>query len=61
MADASFVERNDAFILTIFTLMGTCLAGVSMYFLKSRCTRISCCFGSCERDPLPPELAMAEL
>ena len=58
--DSDFVERNDAFLLTVLTLLGTCAAGVSIYFLKSRCTRISCLCGSCERDVVPAELAMTD-
>ena len=53
-----FVERNGPFLLTCFGLLGTCVAGIAVYFLKSRCTRIACCGMSCTRDVVPAELAM---
>jgi hypothetical protein len=53
-----FVERNGPFLLTCIGLLGTCVVGLTAYFLRSRCTRVACCGMSCERDVLPPELAV---
>jgi len=39
----------------ILTLVGLCGGGVSymlIFFLKSRCTTVSCCCLKCERQPL---------
>ena len=57
--DASeYTQRNSGFLITVLGLLGTCVAGIAVYFLKSRCTRIACCGMSCERDVVPAELAM---
>lgn len=48
--DPDFVERNGAWLLSVFGLMSACTSAVLMYFLKSRCTRITCCGMECVRD-----------
>lgn len=41
------------FTLAVLSLMLTCFSGLTVYLLKSRCTRIQCCCISCEREPIP--------
>lgn len=55
-----FVERNGAWLLTVFGLLLACVASVFSYALKSRCRKIKCCGVEIERDVLdlrntPPE------
>ena len=58
MGEQDFIQKNGAFLLTCFGLMGTCLAGLTVYAIRSRCTRISCCGSSCDRDVVPSEMAL---
>jgi len=44
---------TESFILTVIGLVGGGLSALLVYFLKSRCTDISCCCISCKRDVLP--------
>ena len=53
--DPDFLERNSAFLLSVFGILSGCLAGLTAYFLKSRCTKIKCFCVHCERDPLPAD------
>ena len=55
MESQDFVQRNSAFLLSVFGILSGCVAGLTAYFLKSRCTKISCLCFHCERDPLPPD------
>jgi hypothetical protein len=55
MQSQDFVQRNSAFLLSVFGILSGCVAGLTAYFLKSRCTKISCLCFHCERDPLPPD------
>ena len=55
MNDPDFLERNSAFLLSVFGILSACCAGMTAYLLKSRCTMIKCGCMSCEREPLPPE------
>ena len=57
---ADFVSANSAFILTLFGMIGGCGAGIGVYALKSRCTKINMCCFSCERTPLSED-AVVEL
>jgi hypothetical protein len=50
--EPDFIERNGAWVLTIVGMFITCLSGVLVYFLKSRCTTIKCCGFECQRDVL---------
>ena len=61
MSEQDFVQKNGAFLLTVISLMGTFCAGLTVYMLKSRCTKIQCCCSSCERDVLPVEVAMQDV
>ena len=47
-----FVERNGAWLLSVVGIAGTCVSGLLVYFLKSRCTSIKCCGCECERQVL---------
>ena len=48
-----FVKENSAFILTFTGILGSCCTGVLVFLLRSRCTKISCCGFSCERNVIP--------
>lgn len=50
--DRDFVERNGAFLLTAAGIFSGCGGAIIWYLLRSRCTKISCCGASCEREPL---------
>ena len=52
MAEADFIQRNGSWILSVCTLVSSCFAGMLVYALKSRCTRIRCCGAECERSVL---------
>ena len=54
-----FLQRNGAWVLSVLGICGTCGAATLAYFLKSRCTRISCLGFSCERDPLPADQVLS--
>jgi hypothetical protein len=57
-----FIQRNGSFILTLVGVMSSCFAGMMVYALKSRCTRIRFCgCAECEREPvaLTPDLSVA--
>ena len=45
-----FLEKHNAFILTMVASMSACLGVLFSYFLKSRCKNIKCCCISCDRD-----------
>lgn len=47
-----FIERNGAWLLTVFGILGACVSGMFVYFLKSRCSSIKCCGMECQRDVL---------
>jgi len=47
------VVITESFILTLVGLVGGGLSALLVYFLKSRCTDISCFCISCKRDVLP--------
>jgi hypothetical protein len=48
-----FIERNGTWLITVLGISATCLGGVLTYFLRSRCTEISCCGLKCVREPVP--------
>jgi len=54
MSFLGFVERNDSLVLSLAAGLGSCLAGLAMCILRSRCTRINACCIRCERDVLRP-------
>ena len=45
-----FVSMNSTFILTFSALISSCVGGVLLCVLKSRCTRIQMGCLSCERN-----------
>jgi len=45
---------SEGFLLSAAAMVGACCAGMLTCILKSRCTRISCCGISIERDVIPP-------
>lgn len=61
--DPDFVERNGAWLLSVFGVASACLSGLLVYFLKSRCSHIKCCGFECTRDVLDltvvPESALS--
>lgn len=50
--EPDFVERNGAWLLSILGVIMTCVSGITVYMLKSRCRTIKCCGCECERDVL---------
>ena len=51
MSESSeFVQRNSAFLLTAFGLLGGAIAMCLSCVLKSRCSRIKACCVECDRD-----------
>ena len=55
MSERDWVERNGTWLLSVITLFTSCFAGLLVYALKSRCSKIKCLCGECERDVLPLE------
>jgi hypothetical protein len=56
MSDFSeFIERNGAFLLSFFGLLGGGVSYILIFCLKSRCSEISCCGCKLIRTPLPVE------
>lgn len=55
-----FLERNGTWVLTVVGMLVTCWGGVLTYFLKSRCSKITCCGMECIRD-VPPVDTQAEV
>ena len=51
------IEENGAWLLTFFGIIGGCLSGMTIYFLKSRCSKIKVCYGliDCEREVIPAD------
>jgi hypothetical protein len=51
------IEENGAWLLTFFGIIGGCLSALTVYFLKSRCSKIKLCFGliDCEREVIPAD------
>ena len=50
----SFIERNGGWLITFLGVISSCLGGLCVYMIKSRCTDVNLCCGliSCERQPL---------
>lgn len=45
-----FIERNGTWVLSVIASVLTFSTAIFTYCLKSRCTKISCCCISCERQ-----------
>jgi hypothetical protein len=58
LGERDWLERNSTFLLTLFGMVGGCMGSMMVYFLKSRCSEIKCCWGgiSCIRQPLPVDM-----
>ena len=50
-----FLEKHEGFVLTITATLSGLLGAIFSYFLKSRCTDISCFGLACKRQPIPVE------
>ena len=52
-----FIEENGTWLLSFLGMIGACCSGLTIYFLKSRCSHIKLCWGlvNCIRDPLPAD------
>ena len=48
--EPDFIERNGTWVLSVLTLVSSCFAGLLVYALKSRCTRIKLCGCECDRQ-----------
>ena len=48
----NFIETNGTWVITFTGILSACVSGTLVYFLKSRCTKISCGPCSCEREPI---------
>jgi len=54
MTDFSeFIEKNGAFLLSFFGLLGAGIGYVLVFCLKSRCSELSCCGIKIIRTPIP--------
>jgi hypothetical protein len=55
MTDTNYdwVQRNGTWTLSVFGIFTSCFAGLLVYALKSRCTKIKCLRAECERDVVP--------
>ena len=51
-SDPDFVERNGVWMLSVLGVFMSCLSGILVYMLKSRCKKIKCACIECERDVL---------
>lgn len=53
--DGTSIQIDGDWILTGLGMVLSFLTGLTVYFLKSRCKEINCCFGAlkCIRDPIP--------
>ena len=52
---SDFIQKNEAFLLTIVASASAALALLLNTCIKSRCTEIKCFGLSCIRNPIPPE------
>jgi hypothetical protein len=50
-----FIQENGTWILSFCGILGACMSGLTIYFLKSRCSHIRLCYGciDCIREPIP--------
>ena len=47
-----WLEKHNAFVLTLVGILGGGLGVLLSYFLNSRCKKIDICCAKCERDVL---------
>jgi len=50
--DPDFIEKHNAFILTLVGIVGTGCGVLLNYFMRSRCTDINLCGLKCKRIPM---------
>ena len=50
--DPDWLEKHSTFVLTATGALSGLIGVVFAYFLKSRCTKVSCLCFKCERTPL---------
>lgn len=50
----SFIESNGGWLITFLGVVSSCLGGLCVYMIKSRCTDVNLCCGliACQREPL---------
>ena len=48
----NFIQVNGTWVLTFTGLISACVGTTFVYFLKSRCTKVSIGCINCERDPI---------
>lgn len=48
--EPDFIERNGAWLLSMFGILTACVGGMMAYMIRSRCTKIRCCGFECDRD-----------
>jgi len=56
-----FLEKHEAFVITIVGILGGALGVLLNYFMKSRCTKIKCCGVGCDRQPVHLDAAQVEI
>lgn len=54
---ASFIEKNSAFLLTVLGMVGGVVASMLTFCVKSRCTTIRCWGMECVRDVIKLDTA----
>ena len=52
---SQFIERNGAFLLSFFGLLGGGISYLLVFCLKSRCSSVKCCGMEISRIPIPVE------
>lgn len=50
-----FVKENSDFLIIVIAAVGASCGGCLAFILKSRCTHISCCGVSIDRDVIPAD------
>ena len=53
-----FILENGTWLITFLGIIGACCSGITVYFLKSRCSHIRLCWGcvDCDRTPFPANM-----
>ena len=59
--EPDWLEKHSTFVITVIGLITGVLGVVLTYFLKSRCTKISCWGVSCDRDPVQLDSTQVEI
>ncbi len=56
-----WLEKHNAFVLTLVGILGGGAGVLLSYFLKSRCTKIKCCGINCDREPITLDSSQVEV